>query len=238
MAIASHGMRPSSPPRQQSARRLRPCAGRRGHVGAGDPALALAMSWQWVWIDPLVGIIGSARHRGLGLRPDPRFRRGAARRRPRRGRRERRSASAWKPDGDRITDLHLWQIGPGHRAAVVSIVSDRPQPPAVYNSRLADVPRLSHVTVEVAAVYAGLDRRRSQPRKKGRRQADGPSLGRKRPRRAAEDRAEARYRAAAICSRAAQNARAPVLSSRMAVNNRHAGLRSGLSGSPGCRNRP
>ena len=51
--------------------------------------------------------------------------------------------------GDRITDLHLWQIGPGHHAAVVSILSDRPQAPAVYKGRLADVPSLSHVTVEV-----------------------------------------------------------------------------------------
>src|SRR6188472_1294891 len=49
----------------------------------------------------------------------------------------------------RIADLHLWQIGPGHRAAVVSIVSDRPQAPAAYKQRLADVPRLSHVTIEV-----------------------------------------------------------------------------------------
>jgi Co/Zn/Cd efflux system component len=50
---------------------------------------------------------------------------------------------------DRITDLHLWQIGPGHRAAVVSIVSDQPLPPAAYKQRLRDVPRLSHITIEV-----------------------------------------------------------------------------------------
>src|SRR6185295_18663582 len=49
-------------------------------------------------------------------------------------------------------------------------------------------------------------------RKKGRRQADGPSLGRKRPRRAAENRAETRYRAAPICFRTAQNAGATDLS--------------------------
>src|SRR5204862_7205835 len=50
-------------------------------------------------------------------------------------------------------------------------------------------------------------------KKKGRRQADGPSIGRKRPRRAAENRAEARYRAAPICSRTAQNASAAELCS-------------------------
>ena len=27
--------------------------------------------------------------------------------------------------GDKVTDLHLWQIGPGHRAAVISVFSCR-----------------------------------------------------------------------------------------------------------------
>ena len=111
-------------------------------------ALLVAMSSQWVWIDPLVGIVGSAviavwaygliRDSGavlLDASPDKAVE-SAIRKRLETG-------------GDRITDLHLWQIGPGHRAAVVSIVSDRPQPPAAYKRLLADVPRLSHVTVEV-----------------------------------------------------------------------------------------
>ncbi len=57
-------------------------------------------------------------------------------------------------NGDRVTDLHLWQIGPGHRAAVVSIVSDDPQPPASYKRRLAGIHNLSHVTVEVETCSA------------------------------------------------------------------------------------
>lgn len=52
-------------------------------------------------------------------------------------------------DGDRVSDLHLWQVGPGHRAALVSLVSDDPQPPAHYKARLAGLRGLSHVTVEV-----------------------------------------------------------------------------------------
>jgi Co/Zn/Cd efflux system component len=51
--------------------------------------------------------------------------------------------------GDRISDLHLWQVGPGHRAAVIALVSDDPRPPAHYKARLAGVRGLSHVTVEV-----------------------------------------------------------------------------------------
>jgi Co/Zn/Cd efflux system component len=52
-------------------------------------------------------------------------------------------------DGDRISDLHLWQVGPGHRAAIVTIVTDRPQAPAAYKNRIGRVAGLSHVTIEV-----------------------------------------------------------------------------------------
>jgi Co/Zn/Cd efflux system component len=58
-------------------------------------------------------------------------------------------------DGDRISDLHLWQIGPGHRAAIVTIVTDRPQAPGAYKERLGRVAGLSHVTVEVEPCLPG-----------------------------------------------------------------------------------
>src|SRR5450755_4267391 len=51
--------------------------------------------------------------------------------------------------GDRVTDLHLWQVGPGHRAAVISVISDNPLPPATYKRRLKGLRGLSHVTIEV-----------------------------------------------------------------------------------------
>ena len=50
---------------------------------------------------------------------------------------------------DRVTDLHVWQLGPGHCAAVISLVSDAPLQPAIYKERLRDLKGLSHVTVEV-----------------------------------------------------------------------------------------
>jgi len=52
-------------------------------------------------------------------------------------------------DGDRVADQHLWRVGPGHYAAVLTVVSDRPQAPARYKARLAGLAGLSHVTVEV-----------------------------------------------------------------------------------------
>ena len=51
--------------------------------------------------------------------------------------------------GDRVTDLHLWQLGPGHRAAFISMISDSPLPPATYKRRLKGLRDLCHITVEV-----------------------------------------------------------------------------------------
>ncbi|MDI6028091.1 CDF family Co(II)/Ni(II) efflux transporter DmeF [Corticibacterium sp. UT-5YL-CI-8] len=50
---------------------------------------------------------------------------------------------------DRITDLHVWKVGPGHNAAIVSIRSPNPLPLARYKEKLAAIHDLSHVTVEV-----------------------------------------------------------------------------------------
>jgi len=113
-------------------------------------ALAVAMVAQWVWADPVVGIIGSLviaswaygliRDSGavlLDVSADKRLE-GVIRDR-------------LETKGDKVTDLHLWQVGPGHRAAVISVVSDHPLTPATYKRRLAGLRGLSHVTVEVEA---------------------------------------------------------------------------------------
>ena len=52
-------------------------------------------------------------------------------------------------NGDEIADLHVWRVGPGRFAAIISIVSHEPQAPAHYKERLQDVESLAHVTVEV-----------------------------------------------------------------------------------------
>jgi cation diffusion facilitator family transporter len=111
-------------------------------------ALVTAMVMQWVWADPAVGIVGSLviaswaygliRDSGavlLDVSADKNI--------------ETVIRDRLETDGDRVTDLHLWQIGPGHRAAVISIVSGNPLPPATYKRRLGGLRGLSHVTVEV-----------------------------------------------------------------------------------------
>ena len=52
-------------------------------------------------------------------------------------------------NGDKVADLHLWRLGPGHMGVIASVVSDEPQPPETYKARLAAVEGLSHITVEV-----------------------------------------------------------------------------------------
>jgi cation diffusion facilitator family transporter len=117
-------------------------------------ALLLAMLSQWTWTDPAVGIIGSiviaswayglirdsgavlldvASDHGLEVAIRERLEIG----------------------GDRLTDIHLWQVGPGHSAAVVSLISDHPLAPSAYKHRLSGLPHLCHVTVEIEACPHG-----------------------------------------------------------------------------------
>jgi cation diffusion facilitator family transporter len=110
--------------------------------------LGAAWGLGWSWIDPAMGIVGMLvilnwswnllRTAGgvlLDMRPAAIAQAIAE-----------RLESA---DGDRIADLHLWRVGPGHHAAVVSLVSHAPHAPAVYKARLADIAGLSHLTIEV-----------------------------------------------------------------------------------------
>ena len=57
--------------------------------------------------------------------------------------------NALEVDGDAISDLHLWRVGPGHYAAVISLVTHDPKHPETYKRKLALLPKLSHVTIEV-----------------------------------------------------------------------------------------
>jgi len=49
---------------------------------------------------------------------------------------------------ERLLDLHVWRLGPGHHAAIVVIEAETPLAPSAYRARLAGLPGLSHVTVE------------------------------------------------------------------------------------------
>jgi Co/Zn/Cd efflux system component len=51
--------------------------------------------------------------------------------------------------GDRLTDLHLWRLGPGHLAAILSVATKRQRGPDHYRALLRGFRFLSHVTVQV-----------------------------------------------------------------------------------------
>jgi cation diffusion facilitator family transporter len=110
--------------------------------------LLAARFYGWLWMDPTVGIIGaiviaswsiglirSAGMTLLDMVPDASL--------------SSRVREILELDGDRISDLHIWRVGPGHAALLVSLVSNHPQDPTTYKARLKELGGLSHVTVEV-----------------------------------------------------------------------------------------
>jgi cation diffusion facilitator family transporter len=110
--------------------------------------LVLGRQFGWLWMDPVMGLIATVvilswswtlvRATGavlLDVSPDPAL--------------SNNIAARLEHSGDRISDLHLWRVGPGHLAAVISLVSDQPNSPGFYKDKLAGLPGLSHVTIEV-----------------------------------------------------------------------------------------
>lgn len=102
----------------------------------------------WIWMDPLMGMVATfvimswswtlIRSAGavlLDVCPDPGL--------------GRKIALRLEQGSDRVSDLHLWRLGPGHLAAAISIVSHDPRPPEQYKRRLSGLPGLSHLTIEV-----------------------------------------------------------------------------------------
>ena len=110
--------------------------------------LTLGRLFGWVWMDPAAGLLGAiviaswaytlVRDTGailLDMTPD-------------RGMAERMRAVI-ETDGDRLTDLHLWWLGPGHLGVIVSVATRTERGPDYYQALLGRFRALSHVTVEV-----------------------------------------------------------------------------------------
>src|SRR3546814_12973982 len=68
---------------------------------------------------------------------------------------------ALEQGGDRVSDLHLWRVGPGHMAVVSSVVSARPPAPASYTTKPAGLPQLSHITIAHNTKDVGQDKKGS-----------------------------------------------------------------------------
>lgn len=110
--------------------------------------LLMAKFLGWVWMDPVMGLLGAAvianwaygliRAAGailLDMTPNPDI--------------PARIRAALERDGNRITDLHVWRLGPGHLGAIISLRSGAPASPERYKAQLAAIRELSHVTIEI-----------------------------------------------------------------------------------------
>jgi cation diffusion facilitator family transporter len=110
--------------------------------------LLLARVFGWLWMDPLAGIVGACviaswsfglvRDTGailLDMNPD----------RPLAD----NLRQTIEGDGDKIVDLHLWRLGPGHLGAIVSVNTCQARGSDYYRAKLARFRSLSHLTIEV-----------------------------------------------------------------------------------------
>ena len=113
--------------------------------------LLLGRFFGWVWMDPVAGMCGAVviaawsyglvRDTGailLDMNPDWAM--------------AERMRSLIEADGDRLKDLHLWRLGPGHLGAILSITTSKQRGPDHYRRMLERFRTLSHVTVEIEPV--------------------------------------------------------------------------------------
>ena len=110
--------------------------------------LLVARFYGWTWLDPVIGIVGAvviARWSWGLIRDSGAILLDAA---PSRAL-DAAIRQKLEVGHDRIADLHVWRLGPGHNAAIVSLVADEPEPVEHYKERLEGIVGLSHVTVEV-----------------------------------------------------------------------------------------
>ena len=115
--------------------------------------LVLARAFGWLWMDPLAGVIGALvianwsyglmRDTGailLDMSPDQRMAENVR--------------SAIEGSGDKVVDLHVWRVGPGHMSAVVSVATQELRRDSrFYHAILDRFKGLSHITVEVQPAH-------------------------------------------------------------------------------------
>ena len=115
-------------------------------------ALLLGRAYGWFWADPVMGIIGAIviSRWSWGLIKDSSS--VLLDRVPEGGNIEEKVRKAVETGMDKITDLHIWQIGPGHYSVIVSIASQTPKEVSEYKAQLTHIDHISHTTVEVHQV--------------------------------------------------------------------------------------
>jgi cation diffusion facilitator family transporter len=117
-------------------------------------ALVLGKYYGWIWLDPVMGIVGALIivqwSYSLMKETSPVLLDESIALKYKLAIKEKIESDA----DNRISDLHIWQVGPSHFALIISIVSHDPKAPEYYKELLkefrgAGINKLSHITVEV-----------------------------------------------------------------------------------------
>ena len=112
-------------------------------------ALVSGKYFGWIWMDACMGLVGAALITKWGyglLRETSRILLDSVpgEKLPARIR------EVIEADADnRITDLHVWQLGPLNYGVIISLVTHQPRDPQHYKSLLDDLAVLKHITIEV-----------------------------------------------------------------------------------------
>ena len=124
--------------------------------------LALGRLFGWVWMDPAAGLLGAIviaawsytliRDTGailLDMTPDHTM--------------AERMRAIIENDGDRLTDLHLWRLGPGHLGVIISVGTSKQRGPDYYQALLGRFRALvaRHRRSAAASRFAGTANKQS-----------------------------------------------------------------------------
>ena len=111
--------------------------------------LYLAKTFGWLWMDPLAGLVGAVviANWSYGLLRDT-------------GAilvdmnvsevMTNKVRTTIEATGDKLADLHVWRLGPGHFATIISVATNESsRDPVFYHAVLKRITGLSHISVEV-----------------------------------------------------------------------------------------
>jgi cation diffusion facilitator family transporter len=109
-------------------------------------SLVLGRQFGWTWMDPATGLVGMVviAWWSVGLLRAA----GAVLLDMQSSDLAQAIGERLETDHDRVVDLHVWRLGPGHNAALVTLLSREPASPGVYKQRLKGLD-LSHVSIEI-----------------------------------------------------------------------------------------
>jgi cation diffusion facilitator family transporter len=103
----------------------------------------------WNWLDPVMGVVGALiiTRWSLGLmkQTGPVLLDASIDEHDLQAIRQAIEADA----DNRVSDLHVWKVGPNHYAAIIALVTHFPKSSEYYKQLLPDLDKLAHVTIEV-----------------------------------------------------------------------------------------